>query len=298
MNSNNNENAQLRLTDRGVIKELMEKNGFTFSKALGQNFIVNPSVCPKIASMGGAEPGRGVIEIGAGIGVLTAELASRAEKVVCIEIDSRLLPILDTTLARFNNIKIVNSDVLKVDLKKLISDEFSGMEVVVCANLPYYITSPILMYLLEQRLPVKSVTVMVQKEAAQRICSAPGTRECGAISAAIHYFSEPRLLFQVARGSFMPSPDVDSAVIRLDIRDTPPVDVQNEELFFKIIKGAFSQRRKTVLNTLSSSLSLPKEKIKSLLAAVGIDEKARAENLTLKNFAAFTKEYEALLAEE
>lgn len=276
------------LTNRAVIRQVMEKHGFTFSKSLGQNFIVNPSVCPRIAEEGGAAPGVGVIEIGAGIGVLTAELARRAEKVLCIEIDSRLLPILEETLAGFQNITILNEDVLKVDLAALIAGEFPGMEVVVCANLPYYITSPILMSLLEQRLPIRSVTVMVQREAARRICAQPGTRESGAISAAVRYYSEPRVLFPVSRGSFLPAPEVDSAVIRLDILREPPVRVEREDLFFTVVRGAFSQRRKTILNTLSAALDIPKEELRPLLEAAGVSPGARAEELTLSQFAAIT----------
>ncbi|MEG0852327.1 MAG: 16S rRNA (adenine(1518)-N(6)/adenine(1519)-N(6))-dimethyltransferase RsmA [Angelakisella sp.] len=273
------------LTNRTVIRELMERNGFTFSKALGQNFIVNPSICPKIAEQGGANAETGVIEIGAGIGVLTAELARQAKKVVCIEIDSRLLPILDETLADFQNVTIINEDVLKVDLPALIAREFDRMEVVVCANLPYYITSPIIMALLEQRLPIRSITVMVQKEAAQRICAAPGTRECGAISAAIGYYSSPRVLFQVSRGSFMPAPEVDSTVIRLDIHTTPPVEVKDEATLFAVVRGAFGQRRKTILNTLSSAFRCDKERMRAVLADAEVPEGARAEALTLSDFA-------------
>lgn len=273
------------LTNRTVIRELMERNGFTFSKALGQNFIVNPSICPRIAEQGGAAPGVGVIEIGAGIGVLTAELARQAQKVVCIEIDSRLLPILDETLAEFSNVTIINEDVLKVDLHALIAREFAGMEVVVCANLPYYITSPIIMSLLEQRLPIRSITVMVQKEAATRICAAPGTRESGAITAAICYYSSPRILFQVSRGSFMPAPEVDSTVIRLDIHTQPPVQVRDEKTLFAVVRGAFGQRRKTILNTLSSAFSIDKEQMKGILALAQVPENARAEALTLADFA-------------
>ena len=173
------------------------------------------------SDLGGAAPGVGVIEIGAGIGVLTAELARRAEKVVCVEIDSRLLPILDETLGEFTNVTILNEDVMKVDLADLIRREFPGLPVVVCANLPYYITSPILMSLLEQRLPIRSITVMVQREAARRICAQPGTREAGAISAAVRYYSEPGILFPVSRGSFLPAPEVDSSVIRLDVLPAP-----------------------------------------------------------------------------
>ena len=274
------------LTDRGYLRELMEKNGFSFSKGLGQNFIVNPSVCPRIAEMGGAGPGVGVLEIGPGVGVLTAELCRRAEKVAALEIDSRLIPILGETLKEFRNLTVLNEDVLKADLAGIIAREFPGLEVVVCANLPYYITSPILMSLLERRLPIRAVTVMVQKEAAQRSCAAPGSREAGAISCAVRYYSEPRILFQVSRGSFMPAPEVDSAVIRLDIRSAPPVEVADEAFFFRVVRGAFSQRRKTVLNTLSSALELPKEETRRRLEEAGVPPSARAEALSLEQFAA------------
>lgn len=278
------------LTNRTVIRQVMEKHGFTFSKALGQNFIVNPSVCPRIAEEGGAAPGVGVIEIGAGIGVLTAELARRAEKVVCVEIDSRLLPILDETLGEFTNVTILNEDVMKVDLADLIRREFPGLPVVVCANLPYYITSPILMSLLEQRLPIRSITVMVQREAARRICAQPGTREAGAISAAVRYYSEPGILFPVSRGSFLPAPEVDSSVIRLDVLPAPAVAVEDEALFFTVVRGAFGQRRKTVLNTLSAALGLAKDETRRILEAAGVSPGARAEELTLPQFGAIANQ--------
>lgn len=274
------------LTNRTAIRALMERHGFTFSKSLGQNFIVNPSVCPRIAEEGGVGPGVGVLEIGPGIGVLTAELARRAEKVVSLEIDPRLLPILEETLAEFKNVTVIGADVLKTDLAALIAREFAGMETVVCANLPYYITSPVVMALLEGRLPIRAVTVMVQKEAAQRICAPPGTRKSGAISAAVRYFSEPRVLFPVARGSFYPAPEVDSAVIRLDIRRSPAVQAADESLLFRVIRGAFSQRRKTVLNSLSSALGLPKEEVAAILEQAAVPASARAETLTLESFAA------------
>ena len=276
------------LTNRAVIRQVMEKHSFTFSKALGQNFIVNPSVCPRIAEEGGAAPGVGVIEIGAGIGVLTAELARRADKVVCIEIDSRLLPILAETLGEFQNVTIRNEDVMKADLPAIIAKEFPGMEVVVCANLPYYITSPILMSLLEQQLPIRSITVMVQREAARRICAPPGSRESGAISAAVRYYSEPRILFPVSRGSFLPAPEVDSSVIRLDVLSAPAVQVKSQETFFAVVRGAFSQRRKTILNTLSAALGLTKEELRPLLEAAGVSPGVRAEALTLPQFAAIS----------
>ena len=273
------------LSNISVIRDVLSRHGFSFSKGLGQNFLINPTVCPRMAEMGNAKPGWGIIEIGAGVGVLTAELARRADKVVCIEIDSRLLPVLDETLAEFDNIKIVNEDVLKVDLHKLIEQEFAGMPVAVCANLPYYITSPIIMNLLEAHLPIASLTVMVQKEAAARLCAEPGSREVGAVSIAVRYYSDPKILFQVSRGSFLPAPDVDSTVIRLDVRDRPPVEVGSEEQFFKVVRAAFSQRRKTLPNTLSAGLGIPKAQAIEMLEKAGIPTNLRAEQRTLDQFA-------------
>lgn len=275
------------LSDIGVIRDLMRRHGFTFSKALGQNFLINPSVCPRMAELGGAQPGVGVLEIGAGIGVLTAELSRRADRVVCVEIDSRLLPVLDETLADCDNVEIVNDDVMQVDLHKLIAEKFGDMPVVVCANLPYYITSPVIMRLLEQRLPVQAITVMVQREAAQRLCALPGTREVGAVSLAVRYYSEPRTLFSVSRGSFMPAPDVDSAVIRMDIRQQPPVDAG--EHFFPVVRAAFSMRRKTILNCLASGLALNKQTVCALLERAGVPCAARAEQLSMEQFAAISR---------
>lgn len=277
------------LSNIGVIRDVMQRHGFAFSKALGQNFLINPTVCPRMAEMGGAKPGVGVIEIGAGVGVLTKELSKRADKVVCIEIDSRLLPVLAETLDDCDNVEIINADVLKVDLAALIEEKFKGLDVVVCANLPYYITSPILMALLEQRLPIRSITVMVQKEAAQRLCAKPGTRGVGSISIAVRYFSEPTVLFQVSRGSFMPSPDVDSTVIRLDVHQKPAVDADCET-FFKVVRGAFSMRRKTILNCLSSGLSLPKATVSAVLERVGVPASARAEQLSMEQFSNIANE--------
>lgn len=282
------------LSNIGVIKDILNRHGFSFSKGLGQNFLINPSVCPRMAQQGGAQPGWGIIEIGAGFGVLTAELAQRAGKVVCIEIDQRLLPILDETLSEFSNIKIINEDVLKVDLNAVIAQEFPGMPVAICANLPYYITSPIIMKILEDKLPIASLTVMVQKEAAQRICAQPGSREVGAVSIAIQYYAQPKVLFPVSRGSFMPSPDVDSAVIRLDIRPQPAVQVACEEHFFRVVKGAFSQRRKTLSNTLSSSFGLPKGQTAQWLESAGVSPSLRAEQLSMEQFAQIANAFTAL----
>lgn len=274
-----------RLSDIGTIKDILSRHGFTFSKSLGQNFLINPSVCPRMAELSGAGRGVGVIEIGPGIGVLTNELCKLADKVVAIELDKRLLPVLEETLGEYDNLKVVNADVLETDLHKLIEDEFSGMEVVVCANLPYYITSPVIMKLLEDKLPISAITVMVQKEAAQRICAEVGSRQSGAVTVSVNYYAKPEMLFSVSAGSFMPAPKVDSAVIRLNVLGEPPVKVNDENIFFSVIKAAFSQRRKVISNSLSSGLSLDKSKTAEVLEKSGVPLNARAEKLSLQNFA-------------
>lgn len=283
------------LSNIGTIKDILSRHGFSFSKALGQNFLVNPSVCPKIAEMGNAREGFGIIEIGTGIGVLTHELAKRAEKVVAVEIDSRLIPILEETLAEHKNVKVINADIMKTDLLKIIEEEFEGLEVAVCANLPYYITSPIIMLLLEKRLPIKSITVMVQKEAADRLCAELGTREAGAVTVAVRYFSTPKMLFKVSRGSFMPPPNVDSCVIRLDINEATPVGVEDEEFFFKVARGAFSQRRKTLLNSLSASLGIGKDIVLDAVKKSGLSETVRPEELKMEDFINVSKNLKIFL---
>ncbi|MBQ3136825.1 MAG: 16S rRNA (adenine(1518)-N(6)/adenine(1519)-N(6))-dimethyltransferase RsmA [Clostridia bacterium] len=273
------------LSDISVIKRVMEKHGFNFSKALGQNFLINPTVCPRMAEMCGADENTGVIEVGAGVGVLTAELAKRAKKVVCIELDTRLLPVLDETLADFDNIEIINADIMKTDLKTLIEEKFEGMKVVVCANLPYYITSPVITLLLESKLPMEAVTVMIQKEAADRLCTPVGSRDSGAITVCTNYYAVPETLFHVSRGSFMPAPNVDSTVIRLDIRKEPAVTVSDEKKFFKMVKAAFAQRRKTAVNSIASGMSLPKDKVAEAIASAGLDVNVRAEKLSMQDLA-------------
>lgn len=282
------------LSDPGHIKEVLARHGFHFSKALGQNFLINPGVCPRMAAECGAQGCKGVIEVGPGIGVLTWELSQVAQKVCAIELDSRLFPVLEETLAGRDNVKIIPGDVMKLDLNQLIRQEFGGGPVCVCANLPYYITSPVILRLLEEGLPLTSITVMVQKEAAQRLCAAPGERECGAVSVAVHYRSQPKLLFQVGRGSFLPPPKVDSAVLRLDLRQEPPVSVADEDWFFRVSRAAFAQRRKTAANSLSATLGLPKPQVEQALAAAGAPENVRAERLTLEQLAALAN---ALLGE-
>lgn len=278
-----------KLTDISYLKEIINDFDFNFSKSLGQNFLINPSVCPKIAEMGNAKKGFGIIEIGTGIGTLTVELASRAEKVLAIEIDNRLLSILGKTLKDYNNIKIINEDVMKVDLHKIIDDEFKNMDVAVCANLPYYLTSPIIMMLLESKLPIKSITVMVQKEAAQRICAKVGTRESGAITVAVNYYAETEKLFDVSRGSFMPSPNVDSSVIKITLRDnTHFLNEEDESFFFKIIKSAFSQRRKTIVNAVSSMMNIEKQKIINVLGELNIKATVRVEEMDMEALYSFS----------
>ena len=279
-----------RLSDISTMKEILSRHGFTFSKALGQNFLINPSVCPRMAEMCGVDDESGVLEIGPGIGVLTRELAKRSKKTVAVELDIRLLTVLAETLADYPNASVVHGDVMKLDLHQLIKKEFPGMKVAVCANLPYYITSPVIMKILEEKLPITALTVMVQKEAADRICAKPGTRACGAVSAAVQYYAEPEILFQVSRGSFMPAPNVDSTVIRLNVREQPPVKLPDEAHFFRLIKAAFGQRRKTALNAVSSGMGLPKAEVAKAMERAGIAPTARAEQMTLEMLADFSNE--------
>ena len=277
------------LSDIGTVRSILEKHGFTFSKALGQNFLINPAVCPEMAEEAVTSENDGVIEIGAGVGVLTAELCKRAKKVVSIELDKRLLPVLDETLAEFDNFEVVNEDILKVDLHELIKEKFSDCEnVSVCANLPYYITSPVIMKLLEDKLPIKQIIVMVQREAADRLTAPVGSRESGAITVAVNYYAEAEKLFNVSKGSFVPSPKVDSAVIRLAIYDKPPIEAKDEELFFRTVKAMFMQRRKTALNSVSAGLGIPKDTVAKALEMTGLDASVRAEKLTLSQLCEFT----------
>ena len=273
------------LSDINVIKSVMARHGVTFNKGLGQNFLVDPEVCPAMAEAAGLDENTCAIEIGPGVGVLTAELAKRAGKVLSFELDERLLPVLKETLAEFDNVEILNKDVMKADLKGIIEEKCKGMDIVVCANLPYYITSPIIMLLLESRLPLKSITVMVQKEAADRLCAEVGSRDGGAVTVAVNYYAKSEKLFFVPRDSFLPPPKVNSEVIRLTVRENPPVNVKNEANFFKTVKAAFSQRRKTAENSLSSGTGIKKDVIANALAEAGLEKTVRAEKMTMEDFA-------------
>lgn len=280
---------EYNLTDIGTVKKLLSAAGFTFSKALGQNFITNPSVCPKMADLSGIGPEDGVLEIGPGVGVLTTELAERAKTVVSVELDARLLPILAKTLDGKTNVFVENADILKTDLPALVEKYFApGQKIHVCANLPYYITSPVIIRLLECGVPFGTMTLMVQKEAADRLTARLGERDAGALTAAVEYYTEAETLFTVPASSFTPPPKVNSAVIKLTRRETPPVTTKNEAFFFQTVRAAFLHRRKTAVNSLSAGLGLPKERIAEALRALGFPEAVRAEAIDIKQFAALS----------
>lgn len=273
----------MELTDIQTIKNLAKQFDFVFSKGLGQNFLTDSTVLDEIADA--AEIEYGVLEVGPGFGVLTKALAERAEKVVSIEIDQRLLEVLDQTVGMYQHVKIVHADIMKLDLKRLIQDEFAGKAVSVAANLPYYITTPILAKLIESRLPVKNIVVMVQKEVAERICAEPGKKEYGAISVMCQYYTKPSIVVTVPASSFIPQPKVDSAVLKLEVCAVPNIAVKDEKMFFRVVKAAFAQRRKTLLNCLSHAFPIPKEEISQLLERAEIQPSVRGEKLGLAEFA-------------
>lgn len=272
------------LTDAKIIKYLCSKYGFSFSKSMGQNFITDPSV-PMVMAKTATESCGGVIEIGPGFGTLTAALAQNAQKVVSIELDKRLESVLSETLAGFDNISFIWEDCLKVNLKELLENEFKGMDVSVAANLPYYITTPIIMNFLESRLPFKKIVVMIQKEVAQRLCATAGSKEYGAISVAVQYFTKPQIIKNVPASSFIPAPKVDSSVVCMEVLEKPSVSPLDEKKFFALIKAAFSQRRKTLANALSSSGAFgDKEQIREIILKAGFSENIRGEALSIEDF--------------
>ncbi len=276
---------KLQLTDIKTIKYLCDKYGFELLKGFGQNFIVNEGICPKMVSLSGIDETCGVLEIGPGIGVLTKELAKCAKKVVALEIDKRLPDLLCETLSEYSNVSIINEDALKADLSGIIQREFNGLKVIVCANLPYNITSPIIMRLLEERLNIEQITVMVQKEAAQRLCANDASRQAGAITYTVKYFAHAQMLFDVSANSFYPPPKVTSCVMQLNLHKQPPVNVQSEEFMFKVIKAAFMQRRKTAVNAISAGLGKNKLEITNALLEIGLNPLIRPEKITLAQFA-------------
>lgn len=279
----------MNLSDINTLKSLLSRYGFSFKKSLGQNFLIDSSVCPAMAKAS-CDSETGVLEIGPGVGVLTAELSKVAKRVVAIELDERLKKILPITLKDCNNTEVIFGDAMKLDLKAIINEKFADCKrVTVCANLPYYITSPIVMMLLESKLPIESITVMVQLEAAQRLCAKVGSRESGAVTVAVNYYADAEILFNVGRESFMPSPNVDSAVIKLNIRKNPPVKVDDEEKFFKLVKACFAQRRKTFVNTVSNTLKIDRQILKDALLELNLSETVRGESLTMEQLALISK---------
>lgn len=272
------------LTSPKTIRTIAEQFGFTFKKGLGQNFLTSQTVLEEIADAAEIDGG-GVLEIGPGFGVLTQELSKHAKKVVSIEIDERLNDVLDYTLAECENVKIINADVMKTDLPKLIADEFGNERISVAANLPYYITTPIITMLLEQKLAINNIVIMIQKEVAQRLNAQPGTKDYGAITLLCRYYTEPEIITTVPAGLFVPPPKVDSAVLKLRILDEPAVKVKDEAVFFKTVKAAFAQRRKTLLNCLAQAFPMAKPELTELMEGIGIAPSRRGETLSIEEFA-------------
>nr|WP_326172423.1 16S rRNA (adenine(1518)-N(6)/adenine(1519)-N(6))-dimethyltransferase RsmA [uncultured Oscillibacter sp.] len=279
----------MNLCDRDTIRALLDRHGFRFSKSMGQNFLIDPQVPADIAAASGADETCGVLEIGPGIGPLTAELARRAGKVVSVELDKTLLPVLAETMAPFSNVEILQGDALRLDLAALAAEKFQGLTPIVCANLPYNITSPALQKFVETPC-FQSVTVLIQKEVAQRLSAPQGSSEGGAFSLFLQYRMEVEMLFEVPRDKFLPAPKVDSAVLRCVRRNRPAVEISDEAFFFKVLRGAFLLRRKTLVNSLSAALpGWDKLAVQSAIASCGLPPDVRGERLTLQDFAALAE---------
>jgi 16S rRNA (adenine1518-N6/adenine1519-N6)-dimethyltransferase len=269
-----------------IVKEIIKKHGFHFSKKLGQNFLIDYNILDKIVEGARIEQEDGVLEIGPGIGTMTQVLSEMSDKVLAIEIDKSLLPILEETLRDYPNTKVIHGDVLRLPLEEILHNNFGNKKIKVVANLPYYVTTSIIMKLLEEELPIESITIMIQKEVAQRIHATPGGKEYGALSVAVQFYAQPHIITTVPPTVFMPPPSVESTVIRLDILKQPRVEVANRKLYFDVVKAAFGKRRKTLLNALSSgNLGIEKKAIEEILSSIGIDGKRRGETLSLQEFA-------------
>jgi 16S rRNA (adenine1518-N6/adenine1519-N6)-dimethyltransferase len=287
----------MNLTNPSELKLLLGKHGFRFSKAMGQNFLIASWVPERIASEAGIDEGTGVLEVGPGVGCLTHELAQYAGRVLAVELDERLRPVLQETLADCENTEVIFGDVLKQNLPALVQEHFPGLRPVVCANLPYNVTSPLLTAFLEAGC-FETVTVMIQREVAKRLCAKPGTADYGAFTVFTQWHAEPEILFDVSPGCFLPAPKVTSSVVKLTVRKAPPVEVQSEKRFFAVVRAAFNQRRKTLLNALSSGLSgFTKEQITQAIADCGLDEKVRGEALGIAAFAQLSDRLEAMAKE-
>ena len=279
-----------RLSSHNATKEVVQKYNFKFSKSLGQNFLIDSNIIDKILSGARITRGDNIIEIGPGIGTLTREMGKIAEKVVAIEIDRNLIPILKDTLSDLDNTEVVNQDILKVDIQELVKDKLNGGPVKLVANLPYYITTPIVMKFLEEDIPVTDIVVMVQKEVADRMNAKPSTKDYGALSVAVQYYCDTEIVAKAPRHMFVPQPNVDSIVIGLHVRDEKKYVVDNEDIFFKTVKASFGQRRKTLLNSLGGLGFLSKDEIREALQAANIDEKRRGETLSIDEFANLSNE--------
>lgn len=275
-------------------KAILEKYGFSFKKSLGQNFLIDPNILTRIVDHANISEDTGTIEIGPGIGALTEHLARRSKKVVAFEIDQRLLPILNETLSPYSNVEIIHSDVLKADVKTVIEEKFTDVnDIMVVANLPYYVTTPIIMKLLEEKLPIRGIVVMLQKEVADRISAKPGKKDYGSLSIAVQYYTTAEIVMTVPKTVFVPQPNVDSAIIRLTVRDQPAAKMKDEDFFFQVIKASFAQRRKTILNNLTNQLPLGKEKKEAIVTALNsahIEPGRRGETLTIEEFARLSDE--------
>ena len=274
-----------RLSSHRKTKEVVDKHGFKFSKSLGQNFLIDDNVIDRILDGARLCEGDKIIEVGPGIGTLTREMGKVADKVVAIEIDKTLIPILKDTLSEFENIEVVNQDILKVNVEELVNEKLDGGPVKLVANLPYYITTPIVMKFLEEDIPVTDIVVMVQKEVADRMNAIPGTKDYGALSVAVQYYCDTEIVAKAPRHMFIPQPNVDSTVIGLHVREEKKYNVDSEEIFFKTVKASFGQRRKTLLNALGSLGFLNKDEIREVLQEANIDEKRRGETLSIEEFA-------------
>ena len=280
----------MKLSSPAATAAILEKYKFHFQKKYGQNFLIDANILNKIVEAAAITKEDCVIEIGPGIGTLTQYLAEAAGSVIAVEIDNNLIPILEDTLSEYPNASVIHGDILKVDLNKLVMEKNQGKPVKVVANLPYYITTPIIMELLESHLPIDSITVMVQKEVADRMEVGPGTKDYGALSLAVQYYSSPKIMINVPKTCFIPQPNVGSAVIRLTLHDNPPVKVSDEALLFQIIRASFNQRRKTLVNSLSNGGICNKEVIVLALQNMGLSESIRGEALTLEEFAQLSNE--------